>query len=876
MQLLQPETIRTPMLGLGYRPDLLKSAFRFGLDQIAPLVGFAQAPADSRSACIAVTESFADPRASVEACRSLGAPVVFVCHDNHLQWWKQGAQSALYLDKIPAGNIDRFFAVKKSELSPDVVYRAKTWGRFKAEFQLSFVDLGLMPLLEQEVGKSLEGLIERNVSDLRENLGLTEISESKGHWLLQTIFWLLSGKILHDKSVRNFESLDLTDVEEIFSRLGSHYGANPLPVKNQAERAALLHAAHSINQFASLALTTTEALAYVYENTLISKQTRTQLGTHSTPSFLVDYIVGSLADSIKEIPVEERSVFEPACGHAAFLVSAMRLLTELLPSDRALPQKRGPYLRKRLHGTDIDPFALELARLSLTLTDIPNPNGWDLEARDMFIGENIREQAAKSTILLANPPFENFTPQNRSLYLEKSSPVRFNNKAAELLWRTIPNLPAGGVFGVVLPQSILDNENAAEVRKMLTKDFDLDEVCLFPDQVFSFSQVESVVLMGRRKRNLGNAVTRYRRVREQDWPAFRTTFEASNTKLIPQINLENNAENSLRVPDLQDIWESLGSCPLLEDVASTGQGLSYKGLPNLAGAVTFANQPFKNAIQGFVHFDSDVMLTGLPHPVWMTLDPTAILAPRSGTAVGTPQVILNYARCSRGPWRLKALLDSKGHPLSSRYIAVRSKSNSYPVEAIWAILNSPIANAFAFTHLEGRRDNLVGELRRLPFPKPNQSLKALVALAIRYLKADTIDSHPEKLRELLFDIDEEVLRLYGLSPQHERELLDLFSGTDRLGVPFLQNSYFPMAFRGRATFREFRELDRSWEKTNRERGLLIAKDVSGKIDQEESIRLALLQEYAEFHLATTAPRPMDALDEFERMLAKRHRERREH
>jgi N-6 DNA Methylase len=85
-----------------------------------------------------------------------------------------------------------------------------------------------------------------------------------------------------------------------------------------------------------LVLTTTEALAYVYENTLISKETRSALGTHSTPSFLVDYVVGNLADWVNDIPADKRSVYEPACGHAAFLVSAMRLLAELLPPEKAL------------------------------------------------------------------------------------------------------------------------------------------------------------------------------------------------------------------------------------------------------------------------------------------------------------------------------------------------------------------------------------------------------------------------------------------------------------------------------------------------------------------------------------------------------------
>ena len=58
----------------------------------------------------------------------------------------------------------------------------------------------------------------------------------------------------------------------------------------------------------------------------------------------------------------------------------MRLLSELLPANWREPRR--DYLRKRLRGVESDPFALEIARLSLTLADVPNPNGWALaEAR---------------------------------------------------------------------------------------------------------------------------------------------------------------------------------------------------------------------------------------------------------------------------------------------------------------------------------------------------------------------------------------------------------------------------------------------------------------------------------------------------------------
>ena len=306
----------------------------------------------------------------------------------------------------------------------------------------------------------------------------------------------------------------------------------------------MTESASIISQFSSLVLTTTEALAYVYENTLISKETRSALGTHSTPSFLVDYVVGNLADWINEIPVNERNVYEPACGHAAFLVSAMRLLTELLPSEKAVPSRRGPYLRGRLHGTDIDSFALELARLSLTLTDIPNPDGWDLEPQNMFLDGRLAEQARANTILLANPPFGDFTPEEKQFYREKKSEVRFLNKSAEMLWRTLPQLREGSVFGVILPQNFLHSDNGREIREFLVRECELKEICLFPDQVFSFSDAESACLIGARKKITRPPEVRYRRIREREVPSFRTDYLASSTRSIAQ----SGSQMTIRFP----------------------------------------------------------------------------------------------------------------------------------------------------------------------------------------------------------------------------------------------------------------------------------------------------------------------------------------
>jgi hypothetical protein len=797
---------------------------------------------------------------------------VFVCYQDTLQWWKQGSVTAERLQDVQASEVQTFFQTNQTQFSPEAVYRAKTWGRFQTQYQLSFVDLGLMPVVEKQVGTALSDLIERNVSTSKHRLRWDTISAEQGQWLLQSVFWLLSAKTLRDKQVESFGDLDLSDVDEVFRRVAKHYGTLPITSGSKKKLEALREAAHSIDQFSSLALTTTEALAHVYENTLISKETRSTLGTHSTPPFLVDYVVGNLAKWVSEIPVNDRSVFEPACGHAAFLVSAMRLLTDLLPADRAIPSRRGPYLRSRLRGTDIDPFALELARLSLTLTDIPNPDGWDLKAENMFLGDRIAVQAKKSTILLANPPFDNFTPQERSTYSAEPVELTFTNKAAEMLWRTLPQLPDGGVFGVVTPQTILHSNNARRLREMLVEKFELKEICLFPDKVFSFSDAESAVIIGRRMpRVTRQSNLSYRRIRERQLPSFRLDPTLLKARVVPQSRFSDGASCSLSLPDLEEVWVALRDHQPLESVSEVGQGLIYLGRDLPRGSIIYTLERFVGAQAGFVKFDRGLLLHELPRRYWMNLDDDVIRRPVSGVTVGKPQVLLNYARASRGPWRLKALIDRQGHPVTSRFVVVRPTASSISLEVLWALLNGPVANAYAYSHL-GKRDNIVGDIRRIPIPNPYDSAALRRAVAAYWgALSSSVQAKPGELDRLLVRVDAESLKLYDLPLELEQQVLSLFTDWDRVGVPFTQTRYLPAMLEGKISLWQFLEMERSWSATNQERGKLIDKNIAGTLTAEERVRLDILQAYADYHLQEVAPRPTHLLDELERRLGYQRR-----
>jgi hypothetical protein len=270
---------------------------------------------------------------------------------------------------VEAKHAATFFDTNADKFAPEKIYRAKTWARLDGQLQLPFVDVNLLPFVERDAGAAITQLIEGEYGKLQRSLAWADPSAAQGQWMLKNVFWLVSAKMLRDKGVDTFADLDLGDVQAVFKRVAQHH-SSPVTTVSPSEIPALAQVAADIADSPNLRFATTEALAFLYENAMITPAVRRELGTHSTPAYLVDYLVGRLAQWIEQIDVAKRNVFEPACGHAGFLVAAMRVLTELLPKEKATAANRREYLRKRIHGCEIDPFALEIARLSLTLADV--------------------------------------------------------------------------------------------------------------------------------------------------------------------------------------------------------------------------------------------------------------------------------------------------------------------------------------------------------------------------------------------------------------------------------------------------------------------------------------------------------------------------
>lgn len=790
----------------GYRGSRLATNYKLN-DISLPLVGFAGKPWDFDSACVAVLDSAGDVRQAVRSCYDLAAPVVWVRHSGSVDWWVQHATEPTLFASRPLGDFPAFVRQHQDELGPASIYRGKTIARVDKTRQLAFVDVGLMPLRREEAGQKLGDLIEEMTRRTLDALGRRSPSKAILHQIYIYVFRLLAAKILKDKAVAGFVSLDLAEPASAITAVSKHYDtANPPVHVDNQWRTALKPAASLCDGSGSFAVVSPETLAYIYEHTLVTPALRRKLGIHATPPWLVDYIVWNLYDWIRDIPQTDRHVFEPACGHAPFLLSAMRLLRLELQDE---PEKKvHAYLQNHIHGVEADSFAREIARLSLTLADIPNPDGWDLKPGDMYASSILSEEAAKCRVLLSNPPYERFKPEEKQEYASAGFPVR-HRKAIELLDRTLPHLVPGAVFGVVVPQGVLHNTAGRELRDFLIKECEFRELCLFADKVFEWSDAETVILIGRRRvPSVKRQAVVIRRVREDSVAQFAESYKVDAEQRVPQNALGKDEGRNLRLPDLPEVWDHLSRYPKVSDVADVGQGFSFaeKGLIDRARGA--GKHKTADAVPAFLSGVHSLSIWQTPESAWLSPSRTPVVAWRSGQRTGQPQVLVNYSPVMRGPWRIKALLDVNGHAVTNTYTTVRSRENGPPAVFLWAIFNSPIANAYVYCNALKRHiyDSLVASMP-LPFNWP-EHVEAIIEAANNYLllvreheSFQLAAQNNTVVCEALLKMDAAVMRAYALPAKRERGLLDLFNLPEaqtnrrrRKGVGCAFGDYFPKSY----------------------------------------------------------------------------------
>lgn len=784
---------------LGYRGPLLHRDYQFtnwfeNGTQTATIAAaaFARTPADYDSACIGVF--LTTPGSSPIGYRALGAPFAVEVQDDGILPWIVGQEAGTTRpagNRIPAAAMDRFFRSIQNKWSPAEVLRAKNIGKPVGPTEIDWVDRGLIPALEKEISTKLDRL-------LREALAAGQKAHFKSTGravetdaLYRLVFRLVAAKVFHDRRVAGFVQLDGNeDAGQVLEKVCNFYKESHNHVTDRATQDAVAAALWTKLGFQNLSV---DALALIAEDTLVDDDLRKEHGIHRTPRSIARYVVEHLP--IGSIPEADRIVVEPCSGHGVFLVAALKRLRDLLAPGWTDP-KRHRYFIQRLLGFERDAFAREVNKLCLTLADFPNPNGWRLEAADVFTSHQFTTALGGARIVLCNPPFEDFKKAEKAKY---GSSVG-TSKPHDVLERVLRHSHKDACLGFVLPRAFVDGQSYRQVRRELAERFGSIDLVALPDKVFRYAEVETVLLLAHSPEPHDRTRVHFSEVFKPQLPQFLDSGAVERTDAAAFSSVEAETKG-LHVPVMQEIWEYLAHLPKLGSIAEIHRGVEWQPSADKSKYASPKEKPgwwrgLWNIEEGFEAFSP-------PKPCWLNPDPKYRRRNSWDFPWAKPKVIANAARKARGSWRLAAAPDSAGLVCTQRYHCLWPK-NGWGPKALAGLLNSPLVSAFIASH-EGNRDVRKVTLQKCPIPSlsPNDMV-VLEGLVDDYMAA--LNEQPEvrlelwgnrtwqqRAKRILLQMDALILKGYGLPPWLERRLLDFFRG-ERRPVPFDFGDYYPADF----------------------------------------------------------------------------------
>ena len=799
--------LRAEIVRAGYGEDGVVDDYAFSDvfsdapgDRRVAVAAFTQSPPSYRTAAIGVVNGDgADAETLVGEYRALGAPLLFLISGDDVSIWQVRAhEPPRALLRTQLSELPSLFAEQRHAWSPLAIHRAKSIGAFERSYQLDFVDAGLMPLVEGRVHAKLDRLLESTLADAVA-LYRTRTRVAIDHRaLFRATFRLLAAKVLQDRGHALSTRWNADDIDSVLDGISKYYRLPRLTDNNaSAYRYVFSEAWRQLQKSISFRNISADDLAFVYENTLITPETRKHFGTHSTPRQVAEYAVSRL-EFWRGTP-DGVHVYEPFAGAGVFLVAALRHLRELLPTQWT-DLERHEFLVKRISGDEVDAFACEVATLSLILADYPNANGWKVSDRDLFAGDALIKSAGSGRAVLCNPPFEAFTLAERSKY--PAMAARSLIKAAAALSAILESKPSALAF--VMPRAFLDEKAFRSQRERVEEQFGDIELVALPEGTFKHSTIESALLIAKTRRSTALETTHLRSsvVRRQDRDLFLQLGVVSESRASVRPYRRSGAD--LWIRQFEAIWKYLSKNPRLETLVDIHRGLEWLG-PQSEAASKSRQAGFRKGL----HSADSVRTLVLGDPVW--LDTRLENLRRANDAPWTePKVVVNAVRLSRGPWRVAAAVDTNGLVVSQQLFGCWAKPTAgVSLPALAAVLSGPLANAFVSAHSEAKGIR-VSTMRALPLPvEIPDELSSLVAQYVSLLSAPVFelgDAVERTAASLLGRIDALILRSYDLPAKMERELLESFRGATRPTIhPW--SHWFPEGFRPAVPLHEYLSRD---------------------------------------------------------------------
>ncbi len=497
-----------------------------------------------------------------------------------------------------------------------------------------------------------------------------------------------------------------------------------------------------------------------------------------TPPHLVDFTVDrALAPLLAGADPLSLRVIDPACGGGAFLLAALARL------DAAAPGQRAALVRHALCGIDIDPQAVAVTRMALSLA-APDVTAGDL-ARAITVADALRPESAPAAAfdaVVTNPPWGQkrfaFAAADRAFYRARYRSARGHlDPSALFVERAHELLRPGGRWGMVLPDVLLLKDHEA-LRQLVLEESALEHIA-HAGRAFPGVNLDAVVITARRVAApppRAHAVTIWHEL-PPSWRALPPRARRQRQAVFAR--LPGKRFNLHLAPGDLALLDRLARLPRLGDHFEVHEGV-HSG--NARAKLFLQRRPaWRRAaeIAPLVLGRAEVARYRVAWAGrWIDLAPGAL-----DRAAG------DYANLGRPEWHRRAKIvvrrtgdhlvaawEPHGHHVSNNLFVVlpRAAASAASQRALVAVLNSRLLT-WCFRAQVPRVGRLFAELKiqhlaALPLPPPARwdaaAVRALDRLAIRRARA----AAPAAAARIDAAIDEAVETLYGLSPADRRRV----------------------------------------------------------------------------------------------------------
>lgn len=708
---------------------------------------------DIGTACIAV--HIAEKPDSVSRVAGLlrftGAPVAFVSQPHHIDILPLRARGEASAKKILYSDLSSFVQRHLTELKPSALLESKTRRK-----QLSLFELD--PSLTSWARQATREVLVKQFEEAYHTSSRHLPSNGKKD-LLQMGISLLAARILADKNlllgIPPGEELDPDTLVQAAQKSYPNYFGR-FTTTTELTR-PLFRFYEVVTKQITFSNFTNDILGHFYESALVTPGMQKRAGIYYTPSDLADRMVDRLP--FEHLKPADRTIFDGTCGSGSLLLSAHRRLFEI-PSSCETDEPSAI-----IFGMDYDPFAVEIASLSLLLFNMPDGNHWKICQGDILKTDPISQFGIRPGIIVANPPFREKTKS-------------YHQKAIDVLNRYMEWLIPGGMMAIVLPHTFLQNRSGREARAVLLQDFDILELWELPGGAVSSSQETAVLLVqkGERQRTLVQ-VQRWLTSESSQPPEERYSFpqktwsSRSDARMVasPVESILNELEERFQKIDPHYCKLRNGMQPGRETREShfAGQKLGERWRP-----VLYSNSRGQVLSPYLIIWDAGEY-------AYIKYPSSEFHSQRTPEEFDVkPKVILNATRNSWNPWRLLAAIDRTGLVVTENF-HICLPVNAVPEEIV-AVLNSPVANAW-FSGRNAQRDINLGDLRNMPFPSFG-TLRNVIVELVRTVESITSSAQLTELEDIVNEIDEIVFDAYHLDVSDRQSLVNLMSRYRRPGI----------------------------------------------------------------------------------------------